>query len=142
MRPFACPLHGGGTKGSVLALEAYDIIQQVAEGCDVVVEAAVLAGHGAFDFWVRQAGLLVEVDGHSHDSYAFHQRGTDAQSARDSSKEKAAVRAGFHVLRLHWGDTGAWARTVARALSVSGRIPLARGEPCITYSQSPPALTL
>ncbi len=117
---------------SKLARHAFAVLCRLAAGkaepCTVVWEARPVKGVGAFDFWVMEWDVLVEVDGLQHVEGTHH--GTDwvEQSPRDRAKEDAAISEGYHVVRLHAWDEVYWPQVMASALEVSrvsaGRVHL------------------
>lgn len=117
---FECPMHGYRQHASAPARLAFALLCSIAAGllfpCTVVWEARVVHGFGAFDFWLLQWAVLVEVDGDQHTEGSYC--GTDAaeQAVRDRAKEVAALAHGFHVVRLHVRDWLWWQATVRNAM--------------------------
>ncbi|KAG2486026.1 hypothetical protein HYH03_015234 [Edaphochlamys debaryana] len=126
---FWCPIHARAREweaprsrvtASKFALCAHALMCRLSSSfgyLPVVTEARVLTRFGAFDFWAWELKVLVEVDGQHH----FYD---PEQAARDRRKEQAAVAAGFHVVRLHYGDfgmPGEWQAALVGALEAAGR---------------------
>lgn len=110
----------------------------------LVCEAKLLkGGFGAFDFWVLELGLAVEVDGQQHDGgWTFRGKPTTQQWERDRAKDAASVAAGLVVLRLHWADEGRWEEAVREAVreAAAGGGPEGRQQGCVVCSPSHPSL--
>ncbi len=96
--------------------------------CTIVWEAKViphdvLPNAGAFDFWLREWMLLIEVDGEQHTSDMHDTAGCE-QAARDRRKEQAAVDLGYHVLRLDVHDMPQWRALLEAAVQAVAANPL------------------
>jgi very-short-patch-repair endonuclease len=74
---------------------------------------------GAYDFWLYERGVLVEVDGEQHDfakRSRHHSKAALVQAQRDAEKEERAVVAGFHVVRLHYAAREKWFAALRQAI--------------------------
>ncbi len=171
--PFHCPIHDSSrSRGlSNLARRAHGVLSRVlrelastsardqkkalqtqeqgqqgsgARLYTLVCEAKLLkGGFGAFDFWVLELGLAVEVDGQQHDGgWTFRGKPTTQQWERDRAKDAAAVAAGLVVLRLHWADEGRWEEAVREAVreAAAGGGPEGRQQGRVVCSPSHPSL--
>jgi very-short-patch-repair endonuclease len=95
----------------------------------VVLEARVLPCYGAFDMMVEGARVLVlvEVDGAQHSYYGTSDAAAHEQQTKDKAKQEAAVRAGYHVVRLHYLDAvEEWCKQLVGALTASTRACMPR----------------
>lgn len=149
---FRCPVHGpvrcrGQPQASDPARNAHAMlcaIAQVWRPCTVVWEAHVVCGVRAFDFWLREYGVLVEADGWQHGCVSMHGSDPVMQIWYDMRKADAGVAAGFHVVRLHVSDGMVWHETVVRALRAAweGQRPRVHLTPfynlCTLASPAPP----
>lgn len=115
---FDCPIHAGNA--STPAQHAFALLCNTAStkelACTVVIESHVLTGFGAFDFWLWEWGVLVEVDGAHHTNGSIYGKEAQEQMLLDRAKEQAAVEAGYRVVRLHCWDKLWWAATIDAAL--------------------------
>lgn len=85
--------------------------------CTIVLEPYVVPDVRApFDFWLKEVGVLVEVDGQQHMEGSYRHTSLHDQVLRDYAKEEAALRAGYHVVRLHWADGSTWCDLVWEAV--------------------------
>jgi very-short-patch-repair endonuclease len=60
--------------------------------------------------------VLVEVDGAQHTEGTIHGMDAEERMLRDQQKDAAALRGGFHVVRLHVYDTPWWQQVVRGAM--------------------------
>lgn len=97
-----------------------------------------MAGEGPFDFWLKEIGVVVEVDGEGHGVLGREHHGAEAghQTMIDRRKEKAAVAAGLHVARLFYTDFLWWDKTILAAVQAA-RTCIA---PRVHYTPSYPRL--
>lgn len=61
--------------------------------------------------------VLVDVDGEQHDSKAYHGTHMEVQWERDRAHDLAAVREGFHVVRLSGTDLCQWEVLMCKVLT-------------------------
>lgn len=121
---FGCPVHGGRhVHASRAARRVHAILCRLAalqsEPCTVVWEARPLEDVSAFDFWLLQWDVLVEVDGLQHVEGSHHGTDWEEQWHRDRAKEQVATAEGYHVVRLHAFDEVYWPEVLAHAMQVS-----------------------
>jgi very-short-patch-repair endonuclease len=113
-------------KASKAARAAYAVLCDTAASedtpCTVVWEAHAVKGCRAFDFWLPERGVVVEVDGRQHtDKAGRGECDVERQAELDRLKESKATAAGMHVVRLDARDmTSAWAPTMTQALRAAG----------------------
>lgn len=112
---------------SALAVRAHGLLVRMVSPSPVVWEARVLAGHSvnvgserlgnkSFDLWLPRFNLLVEVDGAQHTDAPYLQKQAEERMGRDLRYSRAAMAAGYLVVRLHECDMAQWEETVALAL--------------------------
>lgn len=87
---FECPFHGAGRRSaSFAARRAFALLCGIAASlyrtCTVVWEGRPIAGLSAFDFWLVEWGVLVEVDGAQHTEGSHHGVSTTEQALRDAT---------------------------------------------------------
>lgn len=73
-------------------------------------------GKKSFDFWLPDAGIVIEVDGAQHTDTAIRRKAACQQMQRDLLYTEAALAAGYMLVRLHEWDEAHWQATVQAAL--------------------------
>ena len=73
-------------------------------------------GKKSFDFWLPDVGVLIEVDGAQHTDTAIRRKAACQQMQRDLLYTRAAIEAGYILVRLHEWDVAHWQSTVQAAL--------------------------
>lgn len=138
-----CPFHSKDreARASKAQRKAFSYVlvpfaRQLHRPCTIVWEAkvvphAVLPNAGAFDFWLREWMILVEVDGEQHTCDMHSTTGTE-QAMRDRRKEQAAVDLGYHVVRLDVHDMSQWRKLFQSAFDAVFANPL--GDARVHYS--------
>lgn len=126
---FECPRHGAGRRSaSFPTRRAFAVLCDIAatleRTCTVVWEGRPIAGLPAFDFWLLELRIVVEVDGAQHTEGSHHGTSAEEQALRDAAKNREAIRAGYHVVRLHVGDDWCWAGVVSGAIAAAACGPL------------------
>lgn len=124
---FGCAFHGTAARqASAPSRAAFAVLCRLAAvtgRCTVVWEAHAVQGTGPCDFWLLEWGVLVEVDGAQHTEGTIHGMDAEERMLRDQQKDAAALRGGFHVVRLHVYDTPWW-QQVVRGAMVESRLGL------------------
>lgn len=115
-------------KPSQYEYAAYSAVKSLGLAADqLLVEIRVLKGNfGAVDIWLRDAQLLIMVDGESHFDDA-HTVTSHDQRAIDGRFNSAAIDQKYDVLRLHYKDAYRFASIIRHALEdckVKNRSPL------------------
>lgn len=122
-------LPAGWSPASEHARYAAKLVQAHPSVLLVITEAKVLNGtRGGFDFSLLLRGtpgsaderrLEIDVDGPQHFTKDMYDTTAEAQRAADARKDEAAWEQGRCMLRLHYQDTGRWARAIDRAIHLA-----------------------
>lgn len=119
---FECRVHSSSGRGiSWWQRRAAAVLQQVLGGGSDTVSVeqyrALDIAQKPVDIVVEACGLFVEVDGPQHAaSSSSWGEAVGAQCERDQQFERAVLRSGRRLLRLHWADAASWCSNIVAAL--------------------------
>jgi hypothetical protein len=122
---FLCPWHSEPRRVSSWTYKAYAELcsilamrRELGQRCGTVVwEAHAVAGQRAYDLYVYEAKLLIEVDGEGHTDAPMFGVSVAQQRAIDACKDQAARNAGLALLRLSHADRKLWRERMNKALN-------------------------
>lgn len=116
---FTCPAHAPLGQPRRLARKACEAVRAVLAftgGGTVVWEAHLVPEFRAYDMWLWPHRIAVEIDGAQHFVGRCYATSAAEQAGVDRQKEQAAVRLGYHVVRLHHQDPQSWCTTLLGAV--------------------------